>query len=114
MATVLGNIGNGFYSAFYEPDAVKRREVLGAWVKSATPDIQAAVEKELAAFVEWVCEGRWSEDGWKRGEEKLHRIQNDYPLVMDIKLRRLGSREKYIGEMPDRVEYQPPPPISAL
>lgn len=113
MATVLGNIGNGFYSAFYEPDAAKRREALGAWVKSVTPDIQAAVEKELAAFVEWVTDGRWSEDGWKRGEEKLHGIQNDYPLVMDIKLRRLGSREKYIGEMPDRVEYRPPPPTSS-
>lgn len=113
MTTVLGNIGNGFYSAFYEPDAAKRREALGAWAKSATPGIQAAVEKELAAFVEWVTDGRWSEDGWKLGEEKLHRIQNDYPLVMDIKLRKLGSNEKYLGQLPDRVEYLPPPPITA-
>ena len=113
MTTVLGNISNGFYSAFYEPDGVKRREALIAWVKSATPDIQATVEKELMSFVEWVTDGRWSEDGWKLGEEKLHRIQNDYPLVMDIKLRRLGSREKYIGEMPARVEYRPPLPISS-
>lgn len=110
MATVMGNIGNDFYTAFYEPDAAKRREALQAWVKSATPKIQAAVEGELAAFVEWVTDGRWTDDGWKRGEEKLRRIQNDYPLVMDIRLRKVGTREKHIGQMPDRVEYRPPPP----
>jgi hypothetical protein len=109
MATVMGNIGNDFYSAFYEPDAAKRREALLAWVKSATPKIQAAVEGELMAFVEWVSEGRRTGDGWKRGEEKLRRIQNDYPLVMDIRLRRLDSREKYTGRLPDRVEHRPPP-----
>lgn len=113
MATVMGNIGNGFYSAFHEPDAARRREALQAWVRSATPAIQAAVEGELTAFVEWVTEGRWAEDGWRRGEEKLRRIQNDYPLVMDIRLRRLGPREKHIGQMPDRVEYNPPPPMSS-
>lgn len=111
MATVMGNIGNDFYSAFYEPDAAKRREALQAWMKSATPRIQTAVEGELTAFVEWVCEGRWTDDGWKRGEEKLRRIQNDYPLVMDIRLRRLGSREKYVGQLPDRVEYRSTPPV---
>lgn len=110
MTTVMGNIGNDFYSAFYEPDAAKRREALQAWVKSTTPKIQAAVEDELMAFIEWACEGRWTEDGWKRGEEKLRRIQNDYPLVMDIRLRKLNHREKYIGQLPDRIEYQPPPP----
>jgi hypothetical protein len=25
MATVLGNIGNDFYAAFYDPDMVRRR-----------------------------------------------------------------------------------------
>jgi hypothetical protein len=111
MATVMGNIGNDFYSAFYEPDAAKRRDMLQAWVKSAMPKVQAAVENELTTFVEWVCEGRWTEDGWKRGEEKLRRIQNDYTLVMDIRLRRLGSGEKYAGQLPDRIEHQPLPPI---
>jgi hypothetical protein len=113
MTTVMGNIGNDFYSAFYEPDAAKRREALQAWVKSATPRIQAAVEGELTAFVEWVCEGRWTDDGWKWGEEKLRRIQNDYPLVMDIRLRKLGSHERYIGQLPDRVNYRPPSSIGA-
>ncbi|GAG06623.1 unnamed protein product, partial [marine sediment metagenome] len=113
MATVLGNLGNDFYSAFYEPDVAKRREALSAWVKSATSCIQVMVEEELTAFIEWVTEGRWTEDGWKRGEEKLRRIQNDYPLVMDIKLRKLGPSEKNIGQMPDSVEYRPPSSIGA-
>ncbi len=39
MTTVMGNIGNDFYSAFYEADAVKRREALQVWVKSATPRV---------------------------------------------------------------------------
>ena len=110
MATVMGNIGNGFYSVFHEPDATRRREALATWVKSATPEIQAAVEGELSAFVEWVTDGRWTEDGWRRGKEKLRRIQNDYPLVMDIRIRRLDPREKYAGHLPDRVGYRPPPP----
>ena len=113
MATMMGNTGDEFYSAFYEPDAAKRREALQAWVKSATPRIQAAIEDELMAFVEWVCEGRWTEDGWKQGEEKLRRIQNDYPLVMDIRVRKLDSRERYIGQLPDRIEYRPPAPTGA-
>lgn len=113
MTTLMGNIGNDFYAAFYEPDATKRREALQDWVKSATPEIQAVVEDELTAFVEWITEGRWTEDGWKRGEEKLRRIQNDYPLILDIRLRKLGSREKYIGQMPDRVEYKQPTPVIA-
>ena len=113
MATVMGNIGNEFYTAFYEPDATKRREALQDWVKSATPGIQAAAEDELKAFVEWVTEGRWTEDGWKRGKEKLRRIQNDYPLVMDIGLRKVGSHEKHAGQLPDRVEHQPPPVVTS-
>jgi|WetSurMetagenome_2_1015567.scaffolds.fasta_scaffold00449_22 hypothetical protein len=114
MTTFMGNIGNAFYSAFYEPDAVKRKEALQTWVKSATPEIQVVVEGELLVFIEWVTDGRWTEEGWKRGEEKLHRIQNDYPLVLDIRLRKLSPREKYIGQFPDRVQYQPPAPANAI
>jgi len=113
MATVTGNLSNGFYSAFYEPDATKRREALNRWVKSATPVIQAAVSDELEAFIISITQGRWIGEGWKEGNEKLHRIQNDYPLVMDISLRRLGSEEKYIGKLPDRVEHKPPTPVKS-
>jgi len=99
MATVFGKEGNDLYSAFFIPDSKKRRAALDAWIKSTTPVIQAAVSEELMALIEFVTEGRWTEEGWRRGEEKLRRIQNDYHLIMDIKLRKLGSREKFIGAL---------------
>lgn len=114
MATVMGTIGNGLYAAFYEPDENKRREALLSWVKSATPAIQAAVEGELMALVELVCQGRWTQAGWKEGEKKLHGIQNDYPLVMDIKLRKINLGEKYLGQLPDKVAYEPPAPSTGV
>ncbi len=113
MATVFGNQGNDFYTAFYEPDPVKRRAALDEWIKIATPAIQAAVSDELKAFVEWVTQNRWSEAGWKAGNEKLHRIQNDYPLVMDIKCRKLAAGEQYKGELPKPVYYKPAPAVTA-
>jgi hypothetical protein len=113
MATVMGNLGNGFYSAFYEPDLAKRREALQSWVKLATPEIQTVVESELNTFVELVTDGRWTEDGWKQGEGKLRRIQNDYPLVLEIMLHKLDPNKKYAGKLPDRVEYKPLDPINS-
>ena len=83
---------------------------LDAWVESATPAIQVAVSEELKAFIEFVTEGRWTEEGWKRGEEKLRRIQNDYHLIMDIKLRKLTSRERFKGELPVPVVWKSVPP----
>jgi hypothetical protein len=113
MATVMGNLGNGFYSAFYEPDLARRKEALQSWVKSATFEIQAVVESELNMFVELVTDGRWTENGWKHGEEKLRRIQNDYPLVLEIMLHKLDPNKKYAGKLPDKVEYKPPDPINS-
>lgn len=94
MATVFGKEGTEFYEAFFIPDSEKRRAALDSWIKSTTLVIQAAVSEELEAFIDFVTENRWTEEGWRRGEEKLRRIQNEYILVMDIKLRKLGSREQ--------------------
>lgn len=112
MATVFGKEGNDFYSAFYEQDPTKRCVAFDAWVEAATPVIQAAVSEELRAFIELITQNRWTEDGWREGNAKLHRIQNDYPLVMDIKLRRLDSREKFRGELPVPVVQKFPPAVS--
>ncbi|MFC1949452.1 hypothetical protein ACFLW0_04710 [Chloroflexota bacterium] len=102
MTTVLGKEGDNFYTAFYEPDHKKRKKALEKWVKKTTPAVQKAVAKELQSVVDFVMEGRWTDEGWKRGEEKLRRIQPDYHLVMDIKLRSLSGRERksYNGELP--------------
>ncbi len=98
MAIVFGKEGDNFYEAFYEPDPVKRKAALNDWVKDTTPVIQDAVAEELETFVEFVTQNRWTEEGWKLGESKLRRIQPQYHLVMDIKLRLLTGR--YKGELP--------------
>ena len=102
MTTVLGKEGDNFYAAFYEPDQKKRKKALDKWVKKTTPAAQKAVAEELKSLVEFVMESRWTDEGWKRGEEKLRRIQPDYHLIMDIKLRTLSGRERksFKGELP--------------
>ena len=98
MTTVLGKEGDNLYTAFYEPDANKRKKALDKWVKKTIPAVQKAVAEELKSLVEFITQDRWTDEGWKLGEAKLRRIQPDYPLVMDIKLRLLTGR--YKGELP--------------
>ena len=102
MVTVLGKEGDNFYTAFYEPDHKKRKKALDKWVKKTTPAVQKAVTEELKSLVDFVMENRWTDEGWKAGEEKLRRIQPDYHLIMDIKLRSLTGRERkdFKGELP--------------
>jgi len=102
MTTVLGKEGDSFYTAFYEPDHKKRKKALEKWVRKTTPAVQKAVAEELQSVVDFVMNGRWTDEGWKRGEEKLRRIQPDYHLIMDIKLRSLWGRERknYKGKLP--------------
>ncbi|MFC1939976.1 hypothetical protein ACFLXO_04765 [Chloroflexota bacterium] len=102
MTTVLGKEGDNLYTAFYEPNAKKRKKALDKWVKKTAPSIQKAIAEELTSLVEFITQDRWTDEGWKRGEEKLRRIQPDYHLIMDIKLRSLSGRERksYKGELP--------------
>ena len=102
MTIVLGKEGDNLYTAFYEPDAKKRKKALDKWIKKTAPSIQKAIAEELASLVEFVTQDRWTDEGWKRGEVKLRRIQPDYHLVMDIKLRSLSKREleSCKGELP--------------
>ena len=102
MTTVLGKEGDNLYTAFYEPDSKKRKKALDKWVKKTTPAVQKAVTEELKGLVEFITQDRWTDEGWKSGEAKLRRIQPDYHLVMDIKLRSLTGREpkSYKDELP--------------
>jgi len=103
MATVFGKEERDFYNAFFIPNADKRRDALNKWIKSATPAIQAAVEEELETFIEFITANRWSVDGWIAGEEKLRGMQNDYHLIMDINLRKIGSKDILKGKISDPV-----------
>lgn len=103
MTTVFGKESDNFYMAFYEPDPKKRRKALDNWVKKTTPVVQKAVTEELKDIVEFVTQDRWTDEGWKRGEEKLRRIQSNYHIIMDIKIRSLAGRERqnFRGELPE-------------
>jgi len=92
-----------FYSAFFIPDTLKRREALDQWIEETTPIIQAAVKQELQEFVEFITKDKWTEDGWRRGARKLRGLQGLYHLAMDIKLRQLSSNDKYEGEISEPI-----------
>jgi len=85
------------------PDSAKRRAALDAWIKSTTPVIQTAVTQELQDLVDFITENRWTEEVWRRGEEGLRRIQNDYHLIMDIKMRQVSRRDNLRGALPDPI-----------
>lgn len=100
MTTVFGAEGRNLYDAFFIPDTVNRRAKLDEWIKLTTPVIQAAVTQELEDLVKFITADRWTEEGWRRGEAKLRQLQNSYHLIMDIKLKPIGSRGNVKGEIP--------------
>jgi hypothetical protein len=103
MPTVFGKEERGFYNAFFIPDANGRRAALDKWIRSTTPVIQAAITEELEDFIDAITKDRWTDEGWKAGEEKLRGIENDYHLIMEIKLRKVNANEKYTGILPEPV-----------
>ena len=102
MTTVLGKEGDNFYTAFYESNHKKRKKALDDWVKKTVPAVQRAATGELKSLVDSVMEDSRTGEGWEIGNVKLRRIQPDYHLVMDIKLRSLTEHERkiYKGELP--------------
>jgi DNA-nicking Smr family endonuclease len=103
MPAVFGKEERGFYNALFIPDMIKRRSALNKWTKSTISIIQAALPKELEDFIENITEGKWTDEGWKLWEKKLQLIENDYHLVMEIKLRKIYPNEKYRGKLPEPV-----------
>jgi len=103
MPTVFGKEERGFYNAFFIQDATQRRSALDKWIKSTSLIIQAAITQELEDFVEFITKDRWTDEGWKSGEQKLRQMENDYHLVLEIKLRKFGSNENLRGTLPELV-----------
>jgi DNA-nicking Smr family endonuclease len=103
MPTVFDNVETNFYNAFFIPDAGKRRSELSNWISQATPAIEHAVREELKTFVETITKDTSTKDGWRRKEEKLRQLRNDYHIVLDIKLRRLDSQDTVKGKLPAQI-----------
>ena len=103
MPTIFENATDGFYSAFIEPDAEKRRASIDTWIKNASPEIQEAIEAELRACIESLLNETWTPEGWKKGAEKFIRPFNGKPLMdsfrlgLDIRLRQRVSADTVIG-----------------
>ena len=104
MATVFESLSEGLYTAFFEPDPQQRVAALDAWVDHSTSVIQQAVLEELRAHLEWLLETRQTPEGWESGVYKFRRILEDYRLVMDIKLRKIESKEKGLSDGPPSPE----------
>ena len=104
MPTVFGRLTDELYEALYEPDADKRQASIDTWLNRAGNQIVSCIRDELGAYLAWVTEGRWTESGWKSAEEKWRRIQHQYHLVMDIKLRQVETREKPTPKVVDAPE----------
>lgn len=100
MSTVFETLTDGFYTAFFELDAEKRRTAIEAWIKVATPIVQSAVENELRSYLEYVLEQTWSTEGWQSRARKFSGTTQDfsqrrpriipfmdgYRLVLNLKL----------------------------
>ncbi|MBI4216316.1 MAG: hypothetical protein HY687_02830 [Chloroflexi bacterium] len=97
MPAVLGMLEDSLYTSFNEPDPVKRRAALDAWIEETTLALQAAFAEEMKTLVEF-ANGRWTEEGGILGlESKVRSKQGEYALVMRISLRPLGPQDPYQG-----------------
>ena len=94
MPTIFGRLGDDLYDALCEPNSGNRASAPDAWIGQASAVIGTRVREELAAYLAWVMEGRRTEEGWKRDERNWRRIQPEYHLVLDIKLRPVGVKEQ--------------------
>ena len=110
MSTVFEALSDGFYTAFFEPDPVRRKEKIENWIKESTPIIQAAVEPELRAYLDGILEATWTEKEWKTRVEKFHRTVpgsgrkdsdlpfiDAYKLYLDVKMEHRRQRDEDIS-----------------
>ena len=110
MPTVFESISDGFYTAFFEPDADKRQNKIKAWIKESTPIIQSAVENDLKTHLDKLLEGTWEEKGWEARAEKYYgrsvRIGkrdelpfiDAYKLSLDVKIRQRALRTDIVAD----------------
>jgi DNA-nicking Smr family endonuclease len=100
MATVFDNAETNFYNAFFIADTQQRRSALNAWISQTSPAIERAVREELKTFIETMMKDTTTKDGWRRKEEKLRQLRNDYHIVLDVRLRKLDSQDIVKGKLP--------------
>lgn len=108
MATIFETLGEQFWVAFFESDPNKRQGGMNAWLESASPVIQESVSAELMSYLQCVLEPRQTQEGWEIGVHKFRGHIGEYQLIMDIKLRKVDSREEpqTVGPVPPEIRSQ--------
>lgn len=102
MPTVFENLGDRFYTAFFEPDPDQRRAALENWIKEATPVIQSAVENDIRAYIKSYFKNTWTQENWKAAVKKFSGLRDNalfmdsYKLYLDIKLRPKNQNEEEV------------------
>jgi len=86
MPTVFDTLSEKFYTAYFEPDAKKRRKAIEKWIDSSASLMQKEIKADLRAYLEQILETRWTTEGWESGAKKFMRIMDNYRLVMDIQI----------------------------
>lgn len=102
MPTVFGEEERSFYNTLFISDPKKRRKSLDEWMQKTIPKIQASVATELEQLLDGITKDTWIDEGWKQREQKWRTIENEYHLVMEIKLRRVHG-EQYQGTLPEPI-----------
>ena len=77
MSTIFETLSDGFYTAFFEANSEKRKAAIEAWIKTATPVLQSAVENELRAYFEHFLEQAWTTEGWQRQAREFSGMTQD-------------------------------------
>jgi len=96
-------------TAFFEPNADKRRAALEAWVHEVTPTVQAAVERDLRAFLAPILKDTWTPEQWKTRAKKYSRSHDRgrffdaYKLCLDVKLRRVDRSDEIVEPLSPEV-----------
>ena len=58
----------------------------------------------MVALVDFYWDNLGKEDKWDYGIREIQSYQSERPLVMEIRFRQVFPHEKFLGQMPDKVE----------
>jgi DNA-nicking Smr family endonuclease len=103
MATVFGQVERKLYDALLMPDASRRQAALIKWINLTIPIIQAAVNQELKDLVDTLMKDQSTDEKWEQLEKKLLQIENEYHMVLEIKLRKIYPNDYFHGSLPEPV-----------
>jgi DNA mismatch repair protein MutS2 len=101
MPTIFGEKERSLYNSLFVQEIELGMKALQKWKESVIPVIQAAIPRELETMLEFITLNARTDEEWKERQDKLKQIENEYHLVLDIKLRKIDRKEKIHGDIPE-------------